>query len=79
MIFINGYDNDLYNTLLSEKKGWSKKTIETSTKDSKGNSHARTEVVWMNKYFNKALTRNRITIKLTDKEQKQGKINPERE
>lgn len=78
MIFISGYDNELYNLMLSEKKGWSKKTIETITKDSKGQSHNRTEIIWMNKYFRKALESGKVPIVLTEKEKKQGKLNPER-
>lgn len=78
MIFISGYENDLYNSILSEKKGWSKKTIETTTRDSKGQSHNRTEVVWMNKHFQKAIESGKVPITLTEKEKKQGKLNPER-
>lgn len=78
MIFISGYENELYNSILSEKKGWNKKTIETSTRDSKGQSHNRTEVVWMNKHFQKALESGKVPITLTEKERKQGKLNPER-
>lgn len=78
MIFISGYDNDLYNSLLTQKKGWRTKKIETHTKDSKGTIHARTEVVWMNKHFLSALKNNQVPITLTKKEKQQGKINPER-
>lgn len=78
MIFISGYENTLYNLMLTEKRGWTKKTIETTTKDSKGRSHERTEVVWMNKYYLKALKTGVVPITLTEKERKQGKINPER-
>jgi DNA adenine methylase len=78
MIFISGYENELYDLILSEKRGWSKRTIETTTKDSKGQSHNRTEVVWMNKYFQKALESGKVPITLTEKEKKQGKLNPER-
>lgn len=78
MIFISGYANELYDLILTEKRGWSKKTIETTTRDSKGQSHNRTEVVWMNKFFQKALESGKIPISLTEKEKKQGKLNPER-
>lgn len=78
MIFISGYENDLYNSLLTKENGWGKKTIETITKDSKGNSHDRTEVIWMNKYYLKALKEQKVPIELTEKELKQGKVNPER-
>jgi hypothetical protein len=32
MIFISGYENDLYTNKLSEDLGWETKTIETTTK-----------------------------------------------
>jgi len=78
MIFISGYDNDLYNKLLSEKKGWQRKTIDTITKDSTGQSHNRSEVVWTNKYYQKAIRTERVPIMLTDSEKKNYKVNPER-
>jgi len=78
MIFISGYENDLYETILSEENGWSKKTIETITKDSKGKSHDRTEVVWMNKHYIRALETKLMPVELTKKEKDQGKVNPVR-
>ncbi|SRR6266536_5978100 len=78
MIFISGYQNDLYDSALTVDKGWKKKKIATITKDSQGKSHKRTEVVWMNKYFLHALKTNSIPIKLTAKEIKENKVNPER-
>ncbi|MCC7004940.1 DNA adenine methylase [Candidatus Nomurabacteria bacterium] len=78
MIFISGYENNLYNSLLTEKRGWQKRLIQTTTKDTKGQSHSRTEVVWMNKHFKKALDSGKVPIVLTEKEEKQGKLNPER-
>jgi len=78
MIFISGYENDLYNSLLSKKLGWQKKTIETITKGVTGKSHDRTEVIWMNKYFLQALNKKHVPITLTEKERKQNKLNPER-
>jgi DNA adenine methylase len=78
MIFISGYQNDLYDSLLTSKKGWQKKTIETITRDPSGNTHKRTEVVWMNIYFTKALVSKVVPITLTKQEKKQKKVNPER-
>lgn len=78
MIFISGYENDLYNSMLTEEKGWQKKIIETSTKNAKGHSHERVEVVWMNKYYISALKSGKVPIKLTEKEAAHGKVNPER-
>ncbi|MEM9299576.1 MAG: DNA adenine methylase [Bacteroidota bacterium] len=78
MLFISGYDTELYNSFLTPKRGWLKQKIATSTKDSNGNSHPRTEVLWLNKHFQKAQKTSKVPIKLTDKERKENKINPER-
>lgn len=78
MIFISGYENDLYNSMLTSEKGWKKKKIKTITKDATGQSHKRIEVVWMNKYFLHAMKNKKINIRLTKDEIKQNKINPER-
>ena len=78
MILISGYENELYTSFLTSKKGWSKRSIKTHTKDSSGRSHTRTEVLWMNSTFMKANESGRIPLRFTDKERKQGKINPSR-
>lgn len=78
MIFISGYSNDLYNSVLTKENGWEKRNIKTTTKDSTGTSHERTEVLWMNKYFINATKLKAIPIRLTAKEQKENKLNPER-
>ncbi len=38
-------------------KRLAKSTIDTTTKGTNGDSHDRTEVVWMNKHFQEALRR----------------------
>ncbi len=78
MIFISGYENELYNRFLIKKNGWERKTIETITKDSNGKSHDRSEVVWMNKHYLKALKTGKVPIRLSEKEKKHNKLNPER-
>ena len=78
MIFISGYENPLYDKILTVENGWGRKVIKTITKDSKGNSHERTEVVWMNKYYIKAHFENKLPIEFTEKEILQGKVNPKR-
>lgn len=78
MIFISGYDNELYNDMLSEERGWSKKTIYTITKGSNGSSFNRSEVVWTNSYYDKALALNKVPLRLTKKEIRENKVNPER-
>ena len=76
MIFLSGYENDLYDKMLTVKKGWKKKVIETTTKGAKGDAKTRNEVVWTNKFFNKALDSNTLPVKLTKKELKEKKLNP---
>jgi len=78
MIFISGYDSELYNSILSPENGWQSKTIKTTTKGSKGKSYLRTEVVWMNRHYLHALETQIVPVKLTPKEQKEGKLNPEK-
>lgn len=78
MIFISAYENELYNSELSKKKGWSKRTIDTITKDINGNDHSRTEVLWMNKHYLTAVKTNRLLLTLSREEIKQRKVNPER-
>jgi len=78
MIFISGYENDLYEKFLTKKKGWERRTIDTSTKDTKGNSHKRIEMVWMNKHYVHAVNSGVVPIKLTKAELKNNKLNPER-
>ena len=78
MIFISGYKNEFYESILTEKLGWDSKEIEATTKGNKGESFARKEIVWMNKYYLKALESGKVPIKLTDRELKEKKLNPER-
>jgi DNA adenine methylase len=78
MVFISGYSNELYSQFLTREKGWQLRTIEATTRDSSGQDHKRTEVVWMNKYFRNAQQTNEIPISLTKKESKQKKVNPSR-
>lgn len=78
MIFISGYENELYNSELIKKKGWSKRTIDTATKDVNGNGYSRTEVIWMNKYYLNASKSDKLQLRLTKEEIRQKKLNPER-
>jgi DNA adenine methylase len=78
MIFISGYANDLYKGLLTRQNGWSQRTIEATTRDSAGQIHKRTEVVWMNEHFRLAQMAKEVPIVLTKKESKQKKLNPSR-
>lgn len=78
MIFISGYESELYNTYLSNKNGWTRKEFMANTKGSNGESHPRKEIVWTNHNYIAALESKIVPIKLTEKEKKNKKINPER-
>ena len=78
MIFISGYESDIYKELLTDKHGWDYKIISAVTKGHNGQEVGRKEVVWMNKYYLKALKSGKVQIKLTDSELKNKKMNPER-
>ena len=78
MILISGYQNDLYDDILTESKGWAKSVISTHTGDVTGKKYARKEILWMNSKFRKAKEENKILIRLNKKERKDGKINPPR-
>ena len=76
MILISGYRNELYSSLLTTKTGWTTRSIATGTRDSLGRTHARTEVLWMNEAFSRALSLGRVPIRLSAKEKREGKLNP---
>jgi len=78
MIFISGYDNKLYKSLLTRQKGWTRRSIPTHTKDPHGKIHSRTEVLWMNRYFQLASKSSKAPIRLSSKEKEENKINPKR-
>jgi DNA adenine methylase len=78
MIFISGYENEIYNNMLTTSKGWKKITIEATIKDIEGNKHDRKEVVWTNRPFRNTLKNKAMGLRLTKKEVSQGKVNPER-
>lgn len=78
MILISGYENDLYNTVLTQEYGWVKQSIETHTRDTKGRVLERTEVLWMNSQFVNAKKKQKVPIRLNVKERKENKLNPPR-
>lgn len=79
MVLISGYDNPLYRSFLTRKGGWQRTSIETHTRDTKGNDFSRTEVLWKNRQFVKAALTGRVPIRLTAKERADGKVNPVRQ
>jgi DNA adenine methylase len=78
MILISGYGNKLYNSTLTAKRGWSRVTIHTHTRDTTGQDYSRTEVIWRNAQFMRARKENKVPLRLTKKEIKENKVNPPR-
>lgn len=78
MVFISGYESELYDSRLIASLGWEKKVIDTITKGSNGSSYSRKEVVWTNKVYNQALKKGDLQLEFTETELKQKKLNPER-
>lgn len=78
MILISGYDNELYNSLLTTERGWTKKYISAYTRDTTGKDYPRTEVLWGNGIYSKAIKDNILPIVLSPQEIKLQKVNPSR-
>lgn len=78
MLLISGYENDLYDEVLTPARGWTKSTIATHTRDTTGKDYPRTEVLWMNARYLKAQDSGKVPIRLTKKEIKANKVNPSR-
>ena len=78
MILISGYENDLYDELLTPEEGWAVEYLQTQTRNTSGKTLARTEVLWMNDIFVRAKVENEVPIQLTDMEIHENKVNPPR-
>ena len=76
MILISGYNSEIYNDLLTEKNGWTKITVETSTKSTTGSKFDRHEVLWINAAAARAKRMNRVPIRLSKEERGYQKFNP---
>jgi DNA adenine methylase len=78
MVLVSGYGNPLYDSHLTQKKGWKRVEIKTHTRDTKGKDLDRTEVLWQNKFFVKAAKQDRVPIRLSPTEKANNKVNPAR-
>ncbi len=78
MIFISGYDNELYNSILLEERGWTREAIPTLTRGTSGKDQNRIEVVWKNRHFAEASVRRQLPITLSEEERRLKKLNPPR-
>ena len=78
MVFISGYQNDLYDKSLTERNGWTRQSLKATTKGNNGKSFDREEVVWFNAVYEKAITSGRVPLHFSAKERRNMKVNPER-
>jgi DNA adenine methylase len=76
MIFLSGYESDIYKDLLTENAGWKKQTLRAITKGSNGRCFDRTEVIWFNRAYREAKAAGKVPITLTKTEQRNRKVNP---
>jgi hypothetical protein len=78
MTLISGYDNELYTSLLTKQRGWTKTIIKTYTRAAKGKRLDRNEVLWKNDVFQIAEKSKKLPLVLTAGEVSLSKINPSR-
>lgn len=78
MVFISGYENELYKDTLTTANGWVSREIESHTKNASGKRFVRKEVLWMNNNFVQAQNTGEIPVELTPSEIKYKKVNPTR-
>jgi len=78
MVFLSGYENDLYNDYLTRAQGWHKRRIKTTTRGHNGKDSEREEILWFNEQYSSALRSGRVPVRLSAKESRFKKVNPER-
>jgi DNA adenine methylase len=78
MVFISGYENDLYDRHLTRERGWKKELLKATTKGNNGKCFDRDEVIWFNPVYLKALHSGRVPLRLSKEEKRNLKVNPER-
>ena len=78
MIFISGYQNDLYDKHLDGARGRTKQLLKATTKGNNGKCFERQEVIWFNPVYLKTLRSKRLPLHLSKKEKRNKKVNPQR-
>jgi DNA adenine methylase len=78
MVFISGYQSDLYDEYLSTERGWTKRIIEATTRGHNGKNANRQEILWFNMQYQKASRAGRVPIRLSEAEKRFKKLNPKR-
>lgn len=78
MVFLSGYENDLYNDYLTPANGWHKRQIKATTRGHNGKDSERQEIVWYNEKYVHAVKSGRVPVRLSAKERQEKKVNPKR-
>lgn len=78
MVFLSGYENDLYDDYLTRPQGWRKRRMKTTTRGHNGKDFEREEILWVNERYYSALRSKRVPVRLSAKESRQHKVNPSR-
>jgi DNA adenine methylase len=78
MIVLSGYQSELYDNILTARRGWKKTIIKAKTRGTKGEDNIREEIIWQNKYALKGLRDGKVPIKLSKEEIINSKYNPVR-
>ena len=78
MVLLSGYENDLYNDYLTYAGGWHMRRIKTATRGHNGKDSEREEIIWYNQQYADAVRSKRVPIRLSAKERRYKKVNPER-
>ena len=79
MIAISGYESDVYRRHLSAANGWSRIDLGAYTRTTNGNAMSREERLWMNSVATNAWRNKAVPIRLSSKEEADGKVNPIRD
>lgn len=78
MIMISGYKSKTYTGLLEGRGGWHRIELNAATQTTNGDRLEREEMLWINKAAEKAWKTDSVGITLTEKERKDGRVNPPR-
>ena len=78
MIMISGYKSKTYSKLLEERGRWHRIQLNAATQTTNGDRLGREEMLWMNKAAERAWKTDSVGITLTEKERKDGRVNPPR-
>ena len=79
MVVMSGYMSPTYSRLLEDHGGWRRFELDSATQNTNGDRFGRDEILWMNNPAEQAWAHNRVPVDLTEKETRDGRVNPPRE